>query len=781
MKLLSAAVGCCVLAVTCCIGGCPGSRDAAAEPDRLSLAAAFADQEISGGQAGPIHSQPSSRPDWATDPELILRIVSQPQWIDFSQDGRSLVLADFGRRIQVWDADSLELRAAYELQPKVAGLPALADEALLLAYGSFSHGKIRLLRAATGEELLAFSPADKCLLGLALSSDGRRLASGSCRHREDVRIWDTSTGKEVDIIHGGATKAPATAVAFEPHAPYLLLGYADGAVRFHHINRGTYDLRPSPDHWMPPGLSSIAFPPDATVTGVAISGHLRAACGPEAGVWVWRQRSSDGVELVPGHGRTRPPEDPLLVALDHWDDRLAVAHRDGTVRVWNLARHAEVASWQWSDEPRHENRPIRALRYTRERQLIAAGVAEALTCVWRPASEPAPRPMAPTARPGGMMPFAVAFQPDGRLTAIRARASSSRWWVDAHQGRPFPARRSPIDRVRWSAAGPSIEGTGCEIGSASAFQIDARNMLLLTLDARREGNDISHVYSLFDGSLIATLPISNPCELREAALDTAGRLLAFPTNRHVRVIRLADGHEKASFDLDEADLEPVRSVALSGDGSTLAAHCGKIVVLNAETGEELARFPERGVIASDLMAFSPTGDRLAIGAYGGITVYESASGQLLGSGGSPHSPQVLRFSPDGRILAVGCSDGHVGLHDARNGSLLHDIAAHDDAVTSLAFAPSGSMVVAVGRDGRTVLASTVTGERVTDLLLVKGPGVENGGWLVFTPGGSYDGSPGAIAACVRFRVGRELRPASQSPNRHVRGLLVTLLPGIQLD
>ncbi len=780
MKLLSAAVGCCVLAVTCCIGGCARSGDAAAEPDRLSLAAAFADQEISGGQAGPIHSQRSSRPDWATDPELILRIVSEPQWIDFSQDGRSLVLADFGRRIQVWDADSLELRAAYELQPKVAGLPALADEALLLAYGSFSHGKIRLLRAATGEELLAFSPADKCLRALALSSDGKRLASGSYRHHEDVRIWDTSTGEEVDIIHGGATKAPATAVAFEPHAPYLLLGYADGAVRFHHINRGTYDLRPRPDHWMPPQLSS-ALPARPTITGVAISGHLRAASGPETGVWVWRERSADGVELVPGHGPGGRPEDPLLVALQHWEQRVAVAHCDGTVRVWNLGTHAEIASWQWPDEPPHDHRPIRALRYTREPQLIAAGVAQALTCVWRPASEPAPRPMAPTARPGGMVPFAVAFQPDGRLTAIRARAASSRWWIDPHLGRLVPERRSSVDRVTWSGVGPSLEGTGCEIGSASAFQIDARNMLLLTLDARREGNHISQVYSLFDGSLIATLPISNPCELTEAVLDTAGRLVAFPTNRHVRVIRLADGHETASFDLDEADLEPIRTIAVSGDGSTLAAHCGKIVVLNVATGEELARFPERGVIASDLMAFSPTGDRLAIGAYGGIIVYESASGQLLGSGGSPHSPQVLRFSPDGRILAVGCSDGHVGLHDARDGSLLHDIAAHDDAVTSLAFGPSGSMIVTVGRDGRTVLASTVTGERVADLLLVKGPGVEKGGWLVFTPGGSYDGSPGAIAACVRFRVGRELRPASQFPNRHVRGLLGTLLPGIHLD
>jgi WD40 repeat protein len=711
--------------------------------------------------------------------ELILGIVSQPRWCHFSHDGRTLVLADFGRHIQVWDADSLELRTAFDLPPMLAGLPALADEALLLAYGSFSDSKIRLLRAGTGEELLAFSPADKCLRALALSSDGKQLASGSYRHHEDVRIWDTSTGEEVDIVHGGPTKAPATAVAFDPHcSAHLVLGYADGAVRFHHINGGTYDLRPSPEHWMRPEVSSALPAADRTITGVAISGVLRAASGPESGVWVWRERSAHGVELVPEHGPGGRPEDPLLVALQHWEERVAVAQCDGTVRVRNLATQAEVALWQWPDEPQHENRPIGALRCTREGDLIAAGLAHALTSVWRLASEPTPRPLAPTATPEAMVPVAVAFEADGRLTAIRARASSLRWWVEAHQGRPFPERRSPTDRVTWSARGPTIEETGCEIGSAWAFQIDARNMLLLTLDARREGNGISHVYSLVDGSLIATLPISNPCELREAAVDTAGRLLAFPTHRQVRVIRLADGHETASFDLDEAGLEPIRTVALSGDGSTLAADCGKLLVLNVETREELARFPERGVIASDLMALSPTGDRLAIGHYGGgIIVYESASGQLLGSGYSAHSPQVLRFSPDGRILAVGCSDGHVALHDARNGSLLHDMAAHDDAVTSVAFGPGGGLIVSVGRDGRTVLASTATGERVADLLLVKGPGVEKGGWLVVTPRGSYDGSPEAIEACVRFRVGAELKPASDFPTYHKPDLLARALRG----
>jgi WD40 repeat protein len=49
----------------------------------------------------------------------------------------------------------------------------------------------------------------------------------------------------------------------------------------------------------------------------------------------------------------------------------------------------------------------------------------------------------------------------------------------------------------------------------------------------------------------------------------------------------------------------------------------------------------------------------------------------------------VAFSPDGKILAAGSSDGSITLWDSASGDLLRSIPAHARAVTALEFSPDG--------------------------------------------------------------------------------------------
>src|SRR5262249_40557218 len=115
------------------------------------------------------------------------------------------------------------------------------------------------------------------------------------------------------------------------------------------------------------------------------------------------------------------------------------------------------------------------------------------------------------------------------------------------------------------------------------------------------------------------------------------------------------------------------------------------------------------------LAISPDGKTIAEGKKIGIYIFDAATGQRRAVNSYLYSPfpYSLAYSPDGTLLAASRGDGNVQILDAESLQertlLRHDV--YPGWLISVAFAPDGKTVAAIGTSGRGFLWNATTGER----------------------------------------------------------------------
>ncbi len=174
------------------------------------------------------------------------------------------------------------------------------------------------------------------------------------------------------------------------------------------------------------------------------------------------------------------------------------------------------------------------------------------------------------------------------------------------------------------------------------------------------------------------------------------------------------------------------ALAYSPDGKWLAASGFQEVLLidaaTRHTVQRLIGLSER----IESLSFSPDSQRLAVtggspGRLGEVQVWDVSSSELL------LSKQVTYdtiyggcFSPDGALIAFGCSDNTVRAIDAATGEPRLHQGAHDDWIAACVFSPDGKHLVSAGRD-MTVKLTEVETERFIDNITSITPGALRGG------------------------------------------------------
>jgi WD40 repeat protein len=538
-------------------------------------------------------------------------------------------------------------------------------------------------------------PTDARLWNVALSPDGTIAALAT--YAGTVTLWDTASHRELARLTGPDGQPD---VAFSPNGRIVatanISANANNRVRLWDAH--THQLIRT----LPAQALNMRFSPDGnsliTEYGAAI------VLWDVAGGRQIRDYTGDDIGIG--------------VAISHDGSMVAAGDSDGTIHLWQAATGEPIAVLSG------HTKTVTSVDFSPNDALLASSGADGTVRLWNVAQRRAAAVLGSTT--SGEYIKQVAFSPDGSYVAAAMNA----------------ARTVQLWRV---SDGASLGGfVGHTLGVASiAFSRDGHTLLSGSLDQT--------------GILwrVQSTVLFQPDPVVAVAFSPDGHLLAS-----------SSGQTTTLWDVGRRD--PVRvltdagslgqSLSFSPDGKTIAVvdNRGTVRLWDVATGKSTGAFTFEPGLVGGYVTFSPDGRILV--AMGGLPfnqitsnvfnvphVYEVrqwdvATGKVLVTTSyhvtnvttDPYPVGQTVFSPNGDVLAVPLTTGSIELRQARTGTRLGVLAAHQDFVTTVAFNQDGTILATGGGDRTVELWNTTTRQQI-GTRLVGHNGVIKG--IAFLPGG----------------------------------------------
>jgi WD40 repeat protein/tRNA A-37 threonylcarbamoyl transferase component Bud32 len=246
--------------------------------------------------------------------------------VAFSPDGIHLVSRSHDRTIKLWDVktgvETKTLPGQYYLWASNVAFSPSGERIV-----SGHREEIRVWDAGTGKQLLSFRAHDDYVSTIAMSLDGKYIASGGGNKDGLVKVWDALTGKRRAIL--GGHKSGVCAIAFSPAGDRLASGGdEDGLLKIWDLTSDV-ELR-SLKHGY--GVFSIAFSPD---------GRHIASGGSDGDKTVKIWDTQTGAEVTTLHGHD---SGVYSIAFSPDGRRILSGSNDETIRLWDVATGAEVTA-----------------------------------------------------------------------------------------------------------------------------------------------------------------------------------------------------------------------------------------------------------------------------------------------------------------------------------------------------------------------------------------------------------------------------------------------------
>lgn len=496
---------------------------------------------------------------------------------------------------------------------------------------------------------------------LAVSPNGRTLTSLGGDGR--LIFWDLETNREERSLDSKA----ANSIAFSPDGETLALGSWFKMVHCRNARTGEMQ-RILLGHQEV--VEAVAFSPD---------GKLLASASIDGVVKLWSMETGKEV-----HGFSGAAAHPA-VAFSPDGKLLAVTKRDHTVEL-RVVRSGQV----WRTLTGH-TMPLFSVAFSPDGQAVAAGAEDGVVRVWE-ANTAALRwtDTAATAGGAGEWVASLEFSPDSRTLVAAGRIGVVRFW-DSRSG-----------AVRRTLRGPHGFWT-----LTARYSRDGRTVLT---------GGVDNMVRIWDPATGAPRGVLGGAP-KVTSLSWFPRTEMAATGHYDCRVRLWDtrtGELKRTLSGND---QGISSVAASPDAKTLAISDanGPVQLWDAQTGTVTRTLT--GSYEPGILAFSPDGKLLAVGrtAYPPERPCDLRRWDLrAGSWKEPamlHPASILsvEFSPDGRLIATGCHDGHARLWDVATGALKQTLSGHATPVDRLAFSPDGKLLATGGRNGVVQLWDPATG------------------------------------------------------------------------
>ncbi len=188
-------------------------------------------------------------------------------------------------------------------------------------------------------------------------------------------------------------------------------------------------------------------------------------------------------------------------------------------------------------------------------------------------------------------------------------------------------------------------------------------------------------------------------QVQSVAFSPDGTLLASSTMNSIKLWQFSDRSLVRDIPVSGGWVTGVR---FSSDGKFLAAIRAdeKIEVWHADDGQSVAELSASVSSDSDVIAFAPSGDLLAIGELSQIELWRFTEPKpFLSLPVGDAKIITLRISPDGSLLVCGLTDGSIQLWQIPEGKLLRTLKGGNEGVASLDFSADGKILLSASRDG----------------------------------------------------------------------------------
>ena len=647
----------------------------------------------------------------------------------FSADSRILASAGADSAVVLWDAHSgHELARLVGMRDEVAAIAFSPNGRELAATGN--DNTVRLWEVVSGTLLhtwLGTEQESQYFGGVAFSPDGRWLAACAAKTNTGfIRIWDVSTGADVARFTGGSR-----AVAFSPDGRFIASASPYHAVWLARAPAGNDSHKIK---GFKGAVETVAFSSDGArliagdTTGLirtfetssgkelaqdnTISGDLRrltlSVDGSQLAAVSLGALADVHVAALAGQRRVASIESGghVTVAAFAPDGRVvATGHEDGSISIWDTTSHQQLISMMGKVKVQ------RAVIMAPDGHTFAVSGDNGRIGVWSSESGELLYRLG-----GGTTSVAsLDFSPDSRrLVAVpKTGGSTVLWSTTGHSLAELPSSRGAVfardGRLVWIAR----DGASLVMRDASGRDESVKKTVNPAFDAKQPGNRGLKSLGLLDDRVEGTSLVAVSRDQRWLVSGSEGYLTLWDLQSGTYLPRIS------------AHGEEVHAIVFSPTDNLLASAAGP------SEGNQHWGAGDRPDTSIKLWRYIKTESN------GNSTIGLGTEGTARVLSGHEATVWALAFRPDGKVLASASEDASIRLWDVQTGAELRRFTGHGAGVHGVAFSPDGRYVLSASRDGSIRVWSS-DGEHLATLFEQR-DGLD---WLVVTPDGLFDGSPG---------------------------------------